>query len=99
MIVSEARIAANRRNALLSTGPKTAEGKVRSRANALKHGLCASVCVPESLETINARAAEITNPSGPRTDTRPAWSSTSPSGASASTAASGWNAASATRSA
>jgi hypothetical protein len=59
MIVSEARIAANRRNALLSTGPKTAEGKERSRANALKHGLCATVCVPEDLTTINARAADM----------------------------------------
>jgi len=39
MIASEARIAANRANALKSTGPKTAEGKERSRSNAFKHGL------------------------------------------------------------
>ena len=39
MATSEARINANRRNALRSTGPKTAEGKARSRANARKHGL------------------------------------------------------------
>jgi len=42
MIVSEARLAANRLNALRSTGPRTAEGKERSRANALKHGMCAA---------------------------------------------------------
>ena len=36
---SPARLAANRANAARSTGPKSAEGKARSRANALKHGL------------------------------------------------------------
>src|SRR5947208_3643749 len=45
MIVSEARLAANRRNAQRSTGPRTEEGKQKSRANALKHGLCSSVVV------------------------------------------------------
>ncbi len=41
MIVSEARRAANRRNALRSTGPRTEEGKEVARRNALKHGLTA----------------------------------------------------------
>jgi hypothetical protein len=59
MNVSEARIAANRRNALRSTGPKTPEGKERSRANALKHGLCAAVVVPESVELIQQRACDF----------------------------------------
>ena len=59
MQVSEARLAANRRNAQLSTGPKTAEGKSRSRANALKHGLCATICVPEDLQVITAREADL----------------------------------------
>ena len=59
MKCSEARLAANRRNALLSTGPKTAEGKAVSRANALKHGLCATVCVPEAIEAVNARASDF----------------------------------------
>ena len=58
MHVSQARIEANRRNAKLSSGPKTPEGKARSRANALKHGLCASTCVPESLELVQQRSAE-----------------------------------------
>ena len=59
MHVSEARIAANRRNALLSSGPKTPEGKERSRANALKHGLCATVCVPEDLKLVQARESDL----------------------------------------
>src|SRR5450432_553348 len=58
MIVSEARIAANRRNSQLSTGPKTPEGKEKSRANALKHGLCASVVVAEDLELVRGRTLE-----------------------------------------
>jgi len=47
MIVSEARIAANRANALKSTGPRTAEGKERSRANSSRHGMTgAGVVLP-----------------------------------------------------
>ncbi len=59
MVVSEARRAANQRNSLKSTGPKTPEGKEKSRANALKHGLCASVCVPEDLETVQQRSTDF----------------------------------------
>ena len=40
---SERRIAANRRNALLSSGPRTAAGKARVSQNALRHGLAVSV--------------------------------------------------------
>ena len=43
--VSERKLAANRRNARLSTGPKTAEGKLIARMNAVKHGLCARTVV------------------------------------------------------
>jgi len=40
-MASEAQVAANRRNAAKSTGPKTAEGKAIARHNALRHGLTA----------------------------------------------------------
>ena len=36
---TEAQIAANRRNALRSTGPKSADGKLRASRNAIKHGI------------------------------------------------------------
>lgn len=39
------QIAANRRNALSSTGPKTKSGKAVARLNAVKHGLTASLPV------------------------------------------------------
>lgn len=41
-MTSERRIAANRQNALKSTGPKTARGKAIAKMNALKHGLLSS---------------------------------------------------------
>ena len=40
-MASEAKITANRRNARKSTGPRTNEGKGRSRMNAIRHGLTA----------------------------------------------------------
>ena len=41
----EAKIAANRRNALKSTGPATERGKERARLNALRHGMTAKQLV------------------------------------------------------
>ena len=47
-MTSERQIAANRANALHSTGPKTPEGKAAVRHNALRHGLLArDVVLPE----------------------------------------------------
>ena len=37
--MSERQLAANRRNAQRSTGPRTAKGREVSRMNALKHGI------------------------------------------------------------
>jgi hypothetical protein len=45
--MSERQLAANRANALKSTGPRSPEGKARSRFNSVTHGLTANqVCLP-----------------------------------------------------
>ena len=40
-VISNKQLEANRANSLKSTGPKSDEGKLRSKGNALKHGLTA----------------------------------------------------------
>jgi hypothetical protein len=48
MPASDAQVRANQQNAAKSTGPKTVEGKEKSRQNSLKHGLTGSgVVLPE----------------------------------------------------
>jgi hypothetical protein len=42
-MASERQIESNRHNSMRSTGPKTAEGRARSRTNALKHGMAAEL--------------------------------------------------------
>lgn len=49
-LVSLKKAEANRRNAKHSTGPRTAEGKQRSRRNALKHGIFASALLVDDAE-------------------------------------------------
>ena len=61
MACSEAQRVANRANAARSTGPRTDEGKERSRRNALKHGLTgAGIVLPHEDEAVvTARFADF----------------------------------------
>lgn len=43
-MVSLAKVVANRRNASMSTGPRSLAGKAKIRNNAFKHGLAADLC-------------------------------------------------------
>ena len=47
-MVSEVKLAANRRNAQKSTGPRTTTGKNRSRCNALDHGCRADILIMQT---------------------------------------------------
>ena len=51
---------ANRRNALRSTGPKSEEGKKRSRRNAIRHGLTAETVISDLEDTEDYDAFEAT---------------------------------------
>ena len=53
--VTEKQLAANRRNALKSTGPRTPQGKAASRWNALKHGVLAKAVIPGPLADYESR--------------------------------------------
>ena len=69
-MTSERQIAANRANALHSTGPKTPEGKAAVRHNALRHGLLArDVVLPEedldAFEDLLNRVRADLSPVGP----------------------------------
>jgi hypothetical protein len=56
LFVSTRKLAANRRNAARSTGPRSTRGKRRSSLNALKHGILAKDLVLPELEGKNAAA-------------------------------------------
>ena len=55
-MTSDAKIAANRKNAQRSSGPKTAAGKSRAKANATRHGLAA---VKHEYEEVRALAVGL----------------------------------------
>ncbi len=67
---SPERLAANRANALKSTGPKTPEGKAISRRNGLKHGLTGEgVALPdEDAAEVERRFAAMEAEMAPRTE-------------------------------
>ncbi|MBI1898644.1 MAG: hypothetical protein HYS04_19235, partial [Acidobacteria bacterium] len=44
-MATASQIAANRRNSEKSTGPKSADGKARSRLNGITHGLCSAQAI------------------------------------------------------
>jgi len=55
-MATQSQIDANRRNAQKSTGPRTPEGKAKSRRNGLLHGLTAKTCMLDGEDP-----AELTN--------------------------------------
>src|SRR5690242_9252465 len=68
-VTSLARIEANQRNAALSTGPRTTEGKAAAARNATRHGIFSSVPVipgecPEEWEAHRAGVVESFAPMG-----------------------------------
>ena len=67
MSTSLARVEANQRNALKSTGPRTLEGKEASRRNALKHAMTGNgIVVPSAdLAAIARVAADLRDYYGP----------------------------------
>jgi hypothetical protein len=58
--MSSRQIAANRRNALKSTAPKTLEGKERSRCNAVRHDLTVETVIASLEDTEDYHAFEAT---------------------------------------
>lgn len=72
--VTEKQLAANRRNALRSTGPRTARGREVSKMNALKHGILSRQVLVEGqhyqedrteLEALHQRFWDDLQPEGP----------------------------------
>ncbi len=72
--MSMKQLAANRRNALKSTGPRTANGRAVSKMNAVKHGILSKEVVvrglhirenPREFAALHARFVESLQPVGP----------------------------------
>src|SRR6185312_6789286 len=70
MPCSPEKLAANRRNCLKSSGPKTPEGKAKSRRNGLKHGLTGAgvVLLDEDVSAVDERFEAFEGDLKPRND-------------------------------
>lgn len=69
-MISERQLNANRRNAQLSTGPRTPEGRAAVSQNALRHGLASKTAVlptenPEEFRELRDSFFDEHQPSGP----------------------------------
>ena len=64
-MASDRQLAANKRNACLSSGPRTPAGKLRSRDNAFRHGLATRVgndpAMADDIERLAKRLAGYSN--------------------------------------
>src|SRR5579871_6217347 len=70
LMISERQLNANRRNAQLSTGPRTPEGRAAVSQNALRHGLASQTTVlpnenPEEFRELRDALFDEYDPSGP----------------------------------
>ena len=62
-MTSDRKIKANRANARVSTGPRTARGRASAARNALRHGLSLPVCSDPALsEEVEVLARKIAGP-------------------------------------
>ncbi len=66
MAASESQYAANRLNSLKSTGPKTVEGKQKTRLNGMVHGLASTVLSTEDAQAFEERMDEVATSMRPR---------------------------------
>ncbi len=64
--ISDRQLAANRANARLSTGPRSAKGKAASSANALRHGLAVPLSADAAfVSLVGALATALAGPDAP----------------------------------
>jgi hypothetical protein len=68
MACSDFQMRANRSNAQKSTGPKTPEGKARSRLNGRRHGLCATIVLDEERAAFDQKVSRWIYEQPPETD-------------------------------
>src|SRR5262245_50746000 len=68
MACSDFQMRANKANAQKSTGPKTPEGKARSRLNGHRHGLCATLVLDEERAAFDQKVSRWIYEQLPETD-------------------------------